>query len=138
MKLKDLRARTFELNRQEERLAELRSAAERTTTMLTGVKVKSSRDTSMLENITLKILELERACEEAKAALLVDRLSASVELAERLKDRDEYRVLKLRYLDGRSWAEIAQEFERTISRIMQLHKQGLRHLEQAGRDYKEG
>ena len=115
---KDLRK---EMERKQTRIDTLRRFAQQLTAPLQDVKIKSSPDPARFQALLaaaadeeqeLKTLEEER----------VQAVTEAVLAFSALPDERMIRIMELRYLEERSWEEIAEEMWISESRMFKLHK----------------
>jgi len=110
-----------------ERLAALMASATRTTASLDGERVSGTGERSRLEAAVITKVELEKQLDKSideKNA----RLHAIQNAIDAMKDEREARLLELRYIDGRSWANVMMRMEigETWSRV--IHESALAHF----------
>ena len=110
-----------------ERLAALMASATRTTASLDGEHVSGTGERSRLEAAVITKVELEQQLDKSideKNA----RLHAIQNAIDAMKDEREARLLELRYIDGRSWANVMMRMEigETWSRV--IHESALAHF----------
>ncbi|MCK9479283.1 MAG: DUF1492 domain-containing protein [Firmicutes bacterium] len=107
-----------------EQLEQLRSLAQRVTTVIGDVKVQTTRQKSPIENTIIKIMQAE---DELNA--VIDKL---VETKENIRkmilkiNNSDYRiVLELRYLCFNSWEKIAIKLNLSCNGVYQKHFRAL-------------
>lgn len=110
-----------------EEVAVLRSMAEKTTAVITGMPSNATRNTSQLSDTIAKIIDREEKIDR-EIDRLVDLRSEIYESVQQVEDRDARRVLYLRYMSYRSWAEIATEMKLGLRQIYRLHDEGLKNI----------
>ena len=110
-----------EMERKQTRIDTLRRFAQQLTAPLQEVKIKSSPDPARFQ-----ALLAEAADEEQELKKLEDeRMEAVTEAVlafSALPDERMIRIMELRYLEERSWEEIAEEMWISESRMFKLHK----------------
>ena len=115
---KDLRK---EMERKQTRIDTLRRFAQQLTAPLREVKVKSSPDPARFQALLAEAAdeeqELKKLEEERMPAVTEAVLAFSA-----LPDERMIRIMELRYLEERSWEEIAEEMWISESRMFKLHK----------------
>ena len=115
---KDLRK---EMERKQTRIDTLRRFAQQLTAPLQEVKVKSSPDPARFQALLAEAAdeeqELKKLEEERMQAVTEAVLAFSA-----LPDERMIRIMELRYLEERSWEEIAEEMWISESRMFKLHK----------------
>ena len=110
-----------------EEVSVLRSMAEKTTAVITGMPGNATRNTSQLSDTIAKIIEREEKI-DAEIDRLVDLRSEIYETIQQVEDKEARRVLYLRYMRYRSWAEIATEMKLGLRQIYRLHGIGLKNI----------
>ena len=110
-----------------EEVSVLRSMAEKTTAVITGMPSNATRNTSQLSDTIAKIIEREEKI-DAEIDRLVDLRSEIYETIQQVEDKEARRVLYLRYMGYRSWAEIATEMKLDLRQIYRLHGVGLKNI----------
>ena len=110
-----------EMERKQTRIDTLRRFAQQLTAPLQEVKIKSNPDPARFQ-----ALLAEAADEEQELKKLEDeRVQAVTEAVlafSALPDERMIRIMELRYLEERSWEEIAEEMWISESRMFKLHK----------------
>ena len=109
----------------EEQIAELRSTAERSTTALDGLPRGSSMR-SIVEESVVKLLRRVGELQEIE----LEYLQLKAMLADELFDLDEADacVLSMRYLQCKSYDEIAKELRCSVSNVFRMHRRALRRI----------
>lgn len=108
----------------EERIARLRSRAERMTARYGAAPGGSGRNAG-LEAGVAKIVDLERELTRRVAAYA--ELIAGIERAiDAVPDPRQRDLLKFRYLNGWSWRKIAREMHLSEDRVWHLHGEALK------------
>ena len=110
-----------------EEVAVLRSMAEKTTAILSGMPGKATKDTSQLADTVGKLIEQEKKI-DGEIDRLVDLRTEIYAAIQQVADRDARRVLHLRYMGYRSWSAIAEEMKRSLRQIYRLHGEGLKKI----------
>ena len=110
-----------------EEVAVLRSMAEKTTAVITGMPGNATRNTSQLSDTIAKIIDREEKIDR-EIDRLVDLRSEIYERVQQVEDRDARRVLYLRYMNYHSWAEIASKMKLGLRQIYRLHDEGLKKI----------
>ena len=123
----------------DEQLMKLHSGTERTTKVLD--KTPRTGDSISLEERLDKITEFERHY----SAQLVEAMQEIMELDEWLQQlpRRHEDVMRLRYIDARSWSEVARELAYSEAHCYTLHHEAIAILkkivqEKEGRDISNG
>ena len=110
-----------------EEVAVLRSMAEKTTAILSGMPGKATKDTSRLADTVGKLIEQEKKL-DSEIDHLVDLRTEIYAAIQQVADRDARRVLHLRYMGYRSWSAIAEEMKLSLRQIYRLHGEGLKKI----------
>ena len=108
----------------EEKIAALRAQAEKSTTSLTLAPGGNAYNDSRLEELVIKIADLEAEEQE----LLKESIAVSAELAAffcNLEDVDQMKVLIMRYVDLKTVEEIMKELNRSKYYVNLKIKRGL-------------
>lgn len=112
-------------------LASLRSMVERVTTNLSFTAGRNpSKDPYAFENTMLDIRE-----EEEKIWAKTERLKKLLlEIARQLNcvpGRYSARLLRMRYIEGKKWREIAEELNVSYMYVFELHREALKDFEKS-------
>ena len=110
-----------------EEVAVLRSMAEKTTAILSGMPGKATKNTSQLADTVGKLIEQEQMI-DGEIDRLVDLRTEIYAAIQQVADRDARRVLHLRYMGYRSWSAIAEEMKLSLRQIYRLHGEGLKKI----------
>ena len=110
-----------------EEVAVLRSMAEKTTAILSGMPGKATKDTPQLADTVGKLIEQEKKI-DGEIDGLVDLRTEIYAAIQQVADRDARRVLHLRYMGYRSWSAIAEEMKLSLRQIYRLHGEGLKKV----------
>ena len=110
-----------------EEVAVLRSMAEKTTVILSGMPSKETKGTSRLADTVGKLVEQEKKI-DGEIDRLVDLRTEIYAAIQQVVDRDAHRVLHLRYMGYRSWSAIAEEMKLSLRQIYRLHGEGLKKI----------
>lgn len=92
-------------------------------------RVQSTRDFNKHSDKILKIIELEEEVEKM-AKEMTERQNVVKEAAAKLENEEIARVITLRYIDLKSWDEIAKEIEKSTRWAMKLHSKGIKNLKE--------
>ena len=103
-----------------EEVAVLRSMAEKTTAILSGMPGKATKDTSRLADTVGKLIEQEKKI-DGEIDRLVDLRTEIYAAIQQVADRDARRVLHLRYMGYRSWSAIAEEMKLSLRQIYRVN-----------------
>lgn len=126
--LKGIRRADALVKRKREQIERLRNLAEYRSPIMdpNGGGRGGGRDTR--GEVMCKVVDMEKELEHDVARLLEDRMVA-MRMIDSLDNADVVSVLYMRYLDGRSWQEIAYELDRTVQWVYELNRRGIRRLE---------
>lgn len=106
----------------------LNSMACKTTASSTGDVVGGSRDPHKAEDVSIKIIELERKINER-----IDELTGMkkriYEMINALDNQAQRVVMIKRYLNHKQWQDIADEMRYDVSNIYIIHGKALKNLE---------
>ena len=109
-----------EIVRKKQRCKTLRDVATNTSASNRTDDIQKSKEKSPLENIMVKVIDLEREIEVDKAHLV--NLKAKVwEQLDKLTDETQKRILWLRYAERKSWQYIVSEVSFTSRYVFKLH-----------------
>ena len=111
----------------EEELKALREAAENISPVIDGLP-KSKNATSKVENLSVKILDIEEKFAET-AEKLIEMTGEFSKFFERELPDEIACIFILRYVACRTWREIAQGYRRTLKWSYSAHAKGLKILE---------
>ena len=126
---KDQLERLKELNRllkdADDQIARLRSQAERTTSMLDGLP-KGSPMTSAVSDAAIKLITM---ADDLNVMKVEQQYLINVLIADALKlPHIQAKLIRLRYVDGRSFKYIAQELDCGVSNVFKLHRIAIKNL----------
>lgn len=117
-----------EIDKCTENETELRSAAERTTMLLSGLPLATPSDYSRVEQYTLAILQTQ----ETKQRLELELIAAKVEFSEfitrAIENKYIRQVIRKRYFEGKSWRVISSEMAYSIRQLLRFNREGLKLL----------
>ena len=117
-----------EIVRKKQRCKTLRDVATNTSASNRTDDIQKSKEKSPLENIMVKVIDLEREIEADKAHLV--NLKAKVwEQLDKLTDETQKRILWLRYAERKSWQYIVSEVSFTSRYVFKLHIKAIEELE---------
>ena len=115
---KDLRK---EMERKQTRIDTLRRFAQQLTAPLREVKVKSSPDPARFQALLAEAADEEQELKKLEEEQ-VQAVTEAVLAFSALPDERMIRIMELRYLEERSWEEIAEDMWISESRMFKLHK----------------
>ena len=111
-----------------EEVSALRSLATRVTTAFGEDKIKTSKKKSPMEDVLVRLMDLEN-----EVNIDIDRLiSFKKEIIKTINQVDDYNlklVLVMRYINHKSWEDIADDLLYDVRTIYRFHKQGLKEIE---------
>ena len=111
-----------------ERVANMRMLLTDTSVHYTDMPHSDSPDLQKHQTIQADIDEMEREIKAAEAAATDARLEVGRTVC-RLSDTTAQKVLIFRYLDFKSWRDIANEIRFSLSRTYKYHDEALMELE---------
>ena len=106
---------------------EMKTLAERCTISLSAAP-GGGGDGRGLENNVQKILLLEEQIDE-EIERLIGIKAETLYLISRMDDIRLENLLEMRYVDGKSWAEIESELDVSETSITRLHQQALKNFQ---------
>ena len=108
----------------EEKIAILRSRAEKSTSVLSPAPGGSSCNDSRLEELVIKIADLEK--EEARMEHEMAGVSAELStFLSRLSSPVQMKILMMHYVELMSFDDIARKFSLPVRSMYRYHKEGL-------------
>lgn len=115
----------MEIDADFERIQQLRALAERRTAAYGRERISGRGAVDSRMDVVARIVDAERKLDEK-----IDRMIAMREeiqdVIERVQDGRMRVLLKLRYLNGRTWEEVAEEMCYTTRNIYNLHAAALK------------
>ena len=124
--LKGIRLADQRINSKLDKIEQLRSLAERTTTLMTGMP-RCVGDQDKYNAIICRIWALEKEI-DADIDAFAEMHRAASDAIDALENERERIVLEMRYLCYRSWGRIAREMEIPERTVYWLHGQALKHI----------
>lgn len=116
-----------QINCKLEQISTLRELACRCTSNITDERVNSTKDNSKMENIILKIVDLEREINIDIDRLVDLKKEISIAIAT-VKNPVHRLILELRYITGKDWQAIADELHYDICHVQRVHGQCLKNF----------
>ena len=110
-----------EMERKQTRIDTLRRFAQQLTAPRREVKVKSSPDPARFQALLAEAADEEQELKKLEEER-VQAVTEAVLAFSALPDERMIRIMELRYLEERSWEEIAEEMWISESRMFKLHK----------------
>lgn len=118
--LENCRSAKGEIESLRERMERIKSDRERMTQTITGMPQSKGKEKSRIEELTVKLMELEEQ--------LVDRIQQREteirEVETWIETLKPYQrnVIRLRYIDGRTWRQIEKKTHYTKDGAMRIHR----------------
>ena len=110
-----------EIERKQMRIETLRRFAEHLTSPLREVRVKSTPDPTRMQALLAEAADEEKQLPLLEAEL-EQALAAAAIMVSTLPDERLVHLMELRYLEGRSWEEVAAEMGYSQSQMFKLHR----------------
>ena len=118
------------INSKLEHLETLRTLALRVSANLSEEKVSGGNNTrSHMENIVVKIVDLEREINE-DIDKLVSLKAEIMEIIDQVDDPVSQMILEMRYINGKTWDEIAADIKFDIRTAFRVHGKALKKVEE--------
>lgn len=120
----------WELKRIQERIYRLDALRKRVTPAYSKAPAGGGGNGSRIEDITAQILELEGLLQEKTYEYLRQYrdVESAIALAEK-EDAKAAEVLRLRYLDGMKWENIARSKNYSLRQVRNIHDRGINLIE---------
>lgn len=100
-----------------------------------GERVKTSGDKDRLGNAVAKIVDLEKEI-DSMVDSFVSKRKRIIEQIDNISDDDEYNVLSMRYVGGKTFDEIAKATNWSIRKVFSIHGKALQDFEKLyGNEY---
>ena len=112
------------INSKLEQVASLRALATKATSTLSDTPPSGSRNVQSMENVIVKIIDLENEINE-DIDTLVDLKREIVGVIKRIDNPEYQTLLELRYLCFYSWEKVAVEMEYDLRYLHKLHRKAL-------------
>lgn len=116
------------INAKLEQVTALRTLAAKATTDCSRERVQSSKNNGALESVVIKIIELEQDIDRDIDRLVDFKRSLSKIFAE-VQQPELHLLLELRYLNYKTWEQIAEAMNYTWRNVMYMHKKALAMVE---------
>ena len=124
-RLSQYQALSKEIKNLKEEIARIRDSAYYTPRLIDGMpRARSNED--RIANLTAKIITLDDIL-VTKLSKLVDFQIEIEEAIDTLESADRL-LMRLRYIDGKKWDDIADEMGYSIQRVWQIHSSALKKL----------
>ena len=114
-----------------EQVMSLRNLAAKATSTLSDVAPSGTRNVHRMEDIIMKIIDLENEI-NADIDALVALKHEIVKVIKSVPNLEYQTLLELRYLCFKSWEQIAVEMGYGIDNVYKLHRMALKMLETQG------
>ena len=128
---KEYMSRAYEIDKRlksrRRRLEYLRSQVGSSNRELTGVPKCSPSSTSQMEELTVRILDLELAIEQDEKALTSARAEITAAI-NGLNNENLSTILQMRYLDYMRWEDIMASLDYCRSYLYELHGRALKMI----------
>ena len=122
--LRDVRSKYRYAQMLSVRAERYREMAMRATGRTDAVRLSGTSHRSKVEDNVIAMMDVQREIEEKIKELMVETKRAQ-KLISRLENSKHRMVLEMRYLQGMTWEEIAEQMDYTLRWVHQLHKQAL-------------
>ena len=118
--LENCRSAKGEIESLRERIERIKSDRERMTQSITGMPSGKNNNQSRIEELTVKLMELE----EQLADKLWQRETEIKEVEAWIETLKPYQrnVIRLRYIEGRTWRQIEKKTHYTKDGAMRIHR----------------
>lgn len=110
-----------------EQVDALNALATKATSTLTDMPKHKSVSTSSLEDIVVKIIDLQQSINQ-DIDTLVDLKREIIQVIQAVEDKELQALLEKRYLNYCSWEQIAVEMKYSIQHIYRLHSRALNQI----------
>ena len=107
-----------------EQVARLRELATKATQTLSDMPGSATKNTHQMEDIIVKIVDLENEI-NADLDSLVDLKARIIDIIRTVSDAEQQTLLELRYLNNKSWQQIADEMGYCRQHVFTIHKNAL-------------
>ena len=116
-----------EIERKQMRIETLRRFAEHLTSPLREVRVKSTPDPTRMQALLAEAADEEKQLPLLEAEL-EQALAAAAIMISTLPDERLVHLMELRYLEGRSWEEVAAALGYSPSQTFKLHRAAMQQF----------
>ena len=116
------------INAKLEQIEKLRAMSINISRVMSTDNIRSQENRSKIEKILVKIIDLEREV-TTDIDRLVDLKREIMQKIDAMEDNNYKVLLTLRYLNFKTWEEIAVEMDYTFQWVHQLHKRALIEFE---------
>lgn len=112
------------INSKLEQVRNLRELAVKATSTLSDTYSSGSGNKQKMEGVIVKIIDLENEIDE-EIDRLVDLKQEIVSLIKKVKNPEYQTLLELRYLNFKTWEQIASEMHYSIQHTFRIHDKAL-------------
>ena len=126
--LRGIRKSDALVRRKKEQLDRLRSMLEYKSPVMDASMVAGGNGKDVRGDNMCRMVDLQKELEEEIAKLLEDRAKA-MRMIDTLDNADMVSILYMRYLDYRTWEEIAWEVGKSTQWVFELNRRAIRILE---------
>lgn len=116
------------INSKLEQISSLRELATKATSTLTDMPLGGTRNLSSMENIIIKMIDLENEINK-DIDILVDLKREFVSIIKKINNPEYQTLLELRYLCFKTWEQIAVDMGYELRYIHKLHGRALENCE---------
>lgn len=122
------------INSKLEQVSMLRDMATKATSTFQAERVSGTRQRSPMENAVVKIIDLENDIDR-DIDKLVDLKLELISFISRLENPTYRLLLELRYLEGKTWEEVAEIMNYDLRLVYRLHGRALQEAEKLLNEY---
>lgn len=112
------------INSKLEQVSSLRELAVKATSTLSDTYSSGNGNKQKMEGVIVKIIDLEHEIDE-EVDRLVDLKQEIVSLIKKVKNPEYQTLLELRYLNFKTWEQIATEMHYSIQHTFRIHDKAL-------------
>ena len=112
------------INSKLEQVSSLRELAVKATSTLSDTYSSGNGNKQKMEGVIVKIIDLENEIDE-EIDRLVDLKQEIVSLIKKVKNPEYQTLLELRYLNFKTWEQIASEMHYSIQNTIRIHDKAL-------------
>ena len=112
------------INSKLEQVRSLRELAEKATSTLSDTYSSGNGNKQKMEGVIVKIIDLENEIDE-EIDRLVDLKQEIVSMIKQVKNPEYQTLLELRYLNFKTWEQIASEMHYSIQHTFRIHDKAL-------------
>ena len=112
------------INSKLEQVQSLRELAEKATSTLSDIPCSGNGNKQKMESVIVKIIDLENEIDE-EIGKLIDLKQEIVSLIKQVKNPEYQTLLELRYLNFKTWEQIASEMHYSIQHTFRIHDKAL-------------